>query len=300
MSTVFSARARGYLAKANAYVVQPNYKKPLIGVGAIAEADATCVDVNVKTNISTTGAIAEASVICQPAVKMPVAAKAAIGCARVTAHPSAKVPTTATGTLAWASVIATPSKKIPISATVPLAHADARASIVASHNISATGTIAKADARLLKAYRKVEPPPPTFDVMIQSTTGDVPLQGYTLHRGASYRMNLRVRGYFLSNLGEQSGPEIRFTVREWTGATMPLFAKSTHQPVGGIGITKISTIAESETFGALEEAIAQIRIYPEDTSTPEPRRQEVFYEVAYIDPLAERPEPLTGSFYISV
>jgi hypothetical protein len=300
MATVFSARASGCLAKADAYIEQPNYKKPLVGVGAIATADVVCTDTNVKTNISASGAIAQSDPSAIPAIKVPVGAKAAIANASVIAYPNAKVPTGATGAIALADVSAMPSKKTPISSIIPIAWADAHGLIASSHSVSATGTIAKSDAVLTKAYRKVEPPPPTFDVLVQSPTGEVPLQGYTMYYGSSYRLNLRMRGYFLSHLGEQSGPEIRFSARLWTGAQYPIFTKSTHQPVGGIGITKVATIAENEQFGVLEEAIAQIRIYPEDTTLQERRRQQIFYEIAYIDPLAERPEPHTGSFSISI
>lgn len=300
MTTVFSARGSADLAIADAFIVEPSYKKPLIGVGELAIADVICTEVDIKTNMSATGCLAIAAPTCQPAVKIPMRSIAFLGDANAYGYSSAKIPATAIGTIAVSDLVATPSQKTPIAATIPLGKADAEAEIAASHNVSGTAVVAKADAVLMKAYRKVEPPPPTFDALIQSPSGDVPLEGYKMAYGSSYRINLRIRGYFLSSLGELSGPEIRFEAKVWAGDNIPIFTKSTHQPVGGIGLTKVSTLKDDPTFGVLEEAIAQVRIYPEDTTLAERRSQQVWFEVYYVDPLSERPEPYRGSFSISI
>lgn len=300
MTTVFSARGTGDLAIADAFIVEPSYKKPLIGVGEVAIADVTCTHIAIKTNMSADGVLAIASPSCLPAIKSPMQALAYLSGADAYGYSSAKTPATGVGTIANGSATAIASQKTPISSTITLGKAEAAAVFAESYNVSGSALIAKADATLRKAYRKVEPPPPTFDAMIQSPSGDVPLEGYKMSYGSSYRINLRIRGYFLSSLGELSGPEIRFEVKAWTGDNYPVFTKSTHQPIGGIGITKISALKDDPAFGVLEEAIAQVRIYPEDTTLAERRSQQMWFEVYYVDPLSERPEPYRGSFSISV
>lgn len=166
-----------------------------------------------------------------------------------------------------------------------------------AHNLNGQFGLGSSEVDLERIHRKIVPPPPTFDLYVQTANGDIPLQGAKLYRGSSYRLVLRGRGYYLNTLELAKGPQLRFTVKTGLGdpnATL-VFAKSTHQPLSGIGIDSVQRLTITED-GELEELNGQVRIYPTDTTKLQPGRSHTLYwELQMVDPLSERPEPLRGT-----
>jgi hypothetical protein len=193
-----------------------------------------------------------------------------------------------------------PAKKMAILCRLDAGKAEVDLDARVAHNLNGSFETGKAEVSLDRIHRKIVPPPPTFDLYVQTASGDVPLQGAQLYRGASYRLVLRGRGYFLNTLELAKGPQLQFTVKTGLGdpnATL-VFAKSTHQPLSGIGIDSVQRLTITDD-GELEELNGQIRVYPTDTTKLEPGRSHTLYwELQMVDPLSERPEPLRGTLQL--
>lgn len=281
------------IGQADADVLDFDYKRAVSGTAEIGQSDADVLDFDYKRAISGTLHTGTATLEAIALTKTAVSGEIETGVAGVRVDAAVKVAAMGEADIGRAATWLRTTKKISVMGIGESGGALIGLSPLPARNIDGTAELGdRTLVRLNQVIRKIVPPPPKFEITVQEASGEVPLQGATLCRGSSYRLNVKGRGYHLNTLRLARGPKLDF----WavSGETIA-FSKSTHQPLGGIGIDSVTPISTT-TFGDLEEAIAQIRIYPTDT---ERLNSGVYaFRLQFIDPLSERPEPLRGTFYV--
>ena len=274
------------------------YKRGMYAEAEIGKSTTALSEPVYKRNLSAPLKVANASTLATRFIKKNISSGIEMGRMRAKAIAAAKMSSSADIELGSAKATVHHAKKEVISAGIKPTDLRLKWDGRVALNTQAAVTLTKATARLGRLHRKIVPPPPSFGLSVQTSAGDVPLQGATLYAGSSYRLNLRGRGYYLGTLLLPKGPQLLFKVSTGLGGgdSTTLFSKSTHQPLSGIGIDEVIKLNVTDD-GDLEEIHGQIRIYPEDTHhLPGGRSQYTLYwELQMVDPLSERPEPLRGT-----
>lgn len=282
------------IGQSDADILDFDYKRAVSGTAEVGQSDTDILDFNYKRAVSGTLHTGTATLEAIALTKTAVSGGIETGVSRVRMDAAVKIAAIGEADIGRTATWLRTTKKISVVGIGESGGATTKLSPLPARNIDGSAELGdRTNVRLDQVIRKIVPPPPKFEITVQEANGEVPLQGATLCRGSSYRLNVKGRGYHLNTLLLARGPKLDF----WaiSGETIA-FSKSTHQPLGGIGIDSVTPISTT-TFGELEEAIAQIRIYPQDTERLNPGVYA--FRLQFIDPLSEKPEPLRGTFYVS-
>ena len=273
------------------------YKRNIEAYAEIGQGDCALLEWVYKRNLTSNVNVGASTCSFDPSIKRALTQNIKVGSAFPTVVLSINKAIEATIPIGYANPQLELAFKRVIQTQFSMDNGDVKLDPSVKWGITGDIKIDESEPHLIFLYRKFQYPPPTIRLEKVTVGKTTPLNGTQINAGDAVAFDIILRGYLLDVLLLKTGPYLQVTFkRNMSDPDVAAMVVKTSTGVpSGIFFKPESLVELQNTeLGVIQELKGQMRLFPQDTQKE--GNKTVWYEVEYIDPLAEVHTLEMGSF----